>query len=157
MPLWFMKVGARWGPNSGFHFIFWRTSSSHCVICPFPNTLFLLFFFSEPPRPSARLLPTAYPYSHKMNIHPSLFLHNFAQVSVSKTPHLIPSSWTVFSKAPYSSLHQEFLQGASLVVQWLRLQAPSAGVLASIPGCRTGSHMLQLRVQAPQLRPGIAK
>ena len=156
MPLWFTKVGARWGPNSGFHFIFWRTSSCHCVMCPFPSTLFLLFFFSEPPRPSARLLPTP-TLIHIRWISIPLFLHNFAQVSVSKTPHLIPSCWTVFSKVPYSSLHQEFLQGASLVVQWLRLQAPSAGVLASIPGCRTGSHMLQLRVQGPQLRPGAAK
>ena len=74
---------------------------------------FPLFVFSEPPRPSARLLPTCYPYSHKMNVHPSLFLHSFVQVPVSKTPHLILSSWTVFSAVPYSSLHQEFLWGPS--------------------------------------------
>ena len=35
--------------------------------------------------------------------------------------------------------------GASLVVQWLRLQAPNAGGLSLIPGQRTRSHLLQLR------------
>ena len=34
----------------------------------------------------------------------------------------------------------------SLVVQWLRLHAPSAGGLGSIPGQGTRSHKLQLRV-----------
>ena len=37
-----------------------------------------------------------------------------------------------------------------LVVQWLRLQVPSAGGLGSIPGQGTRFHM-------PQLRPGVAK
>ena len=41
---------------------------------------------------------------------------------------------------------------ASLVVQWLRLHVPNAGVLGSIPGQGTISHMLQLRVRMPQLR-----
>ena len=43
--------------------------------------------------------------------------------------------------------------GTSLVVQWLRFQAPNAvgeKGLGSIPGLGTGSHM-------PQLRPSIAK
>ena len=34
--------------------------------------------------------------------------------------------------------------GTSLVVQWLRLHAPNAGGLGSIPGQGTKSHMLQL-------------
>ena len=34
----------------------------------------------------------------------------------------------------------------SLVVQWLRLRAPSAGGLGSIPGRGTRSHMLQLKI-----------
>ncbi|TEA38804.1 hypothetical protein DBR06_SOUSAS610174, partial [Sousa chinensis] len=34
----------------------------------------------------------------------------------------------------------------SLVVQWLRLHAPSAGGPASIPGQGTRSHMLQLKI-----------
>ena len=42
--------------------------------------------------------------------------------------------------------------GTSLVVQWLRLHAPNAGVRGSIPGQGTGSHMPQLRVCMPQLR-----
>ena len=49
------------------------------------------------------------------------------------------------------------LGGTSLVVQWLRLRAPNAGGLGSIPGQGTRSHMLQLRVHMPQLRPGTAK
>ena len=42
------------------------------------------------------------------------------------------------------------IQRDSLVVQWLRLHAPNAGPLGSIPGQGTRSHMLQLR-------PGTAK
>ena len=37
-------------------------------------------------------------------------------------------------------------RGTSLVVQWLRLHAPNAGSLGSIPGQGTRSHMPQLRV-----------
>ena len=40
-------------------------------------------------------------------------------------------------------------QGTSLVVQWLRFCNPNAGVLGSIPGQGTRSHM-------PRLRPGAA-
>ena len=36
-------------------------------------------------------------------------------------------------------------QGPSLVVQWLRLHAPNAGALGSIPAQGTRSHMLQLK------------
>ena len=36
-------------------------------------------------------------------------------------------------------------KGTSLVVQWLRLQAPSAGRPGSISGLGTRSHMLQLK------------
>ena len=35
--------------------------------------------------------------------------------------------------------------GTSLVVQWLGLRAPNAGVLGSIPGQGTGTHMPQLK------------
>ena len=42
--------------------------------------------------------------------------------------------------------------GTSLVVQWLRLCAPSAGGLGSIPGQGTRSHMPQLRIRMPQLK-----
>ena len=40
--------------------------------------------------------------------------------------------------------------GTSMVVQWLRLQAPNAAGLGSVPGQGTRSHK-------PQLRPGTAK
>ena len=43
-------------------------------------------------------------------------------------------------------------QGASLVVQWLRLQAPGAGDLGSVPGQGTRTHMPQLSIPKPQLK-----
>ena len=43
------------------------------------------------------------------------------------------------------------------MVQWLRLRAPNAGGLGSIPGQGTRSHMLQLGARMLQLRPGTAK
>ena len=42
--------------------------------------------------------------------------------------------------------------GTSLVVWWLRLRAPSAGGLGSIPSQGTIYHIPQLRVHKPQLR-----
>ena len=42
--------------------------------------------------------------------------------------------------------------GTSLVVQWLRLRAPNAGDLGSIPGQGTRSHVPQLRVHMLQLK-----
>ena len=38
------------------------------------------------------------------------------------------------------------MEGISLVVQWLRLHAPNAGVLGLMPGQRTRYHMLQLKI-----------
>ena len=42
--------------------------------------------------------------------------------------------------------------GTSLVVQWLRLRAPNAGGLGSIPGQGARSHVPQLRVCMRQLK-----
>ena len=42
--------------------------------------------------------------------------------------------------------------GTSLVVPWLRLLAPNAGSLGSIPGQRIRSHIPQPRVQMAQLK-----
>ena len=57
--------------------------------------------------------------------------------------------WRFFRKLkielPYDS-------GTSLVVQWLGLCAPNAGVPGLIPGQGTRSHMPQLRVHMPQLK-----
>ena len=47
--------------------------------------------------------------------------------------------------------------GTSLVAQRLRLCTPEAGGLGSIPGQGTRSHMQQLRLHMPQLRPGTNK
>ena len=44
------------------------------------------------------------------------------------------------------------ISGTSLVVQWLRLHAPNAGGLGSMPDQETRSFMLQLRVRMPQLK-----
>ena len=44
---------------------------------------------------------------------------------------------------PYSL--NKYTVGTSLVVQWLRLQAPNAGVLGLTPGQGTRSHMPQLK------------
>ena len=49
-------------------------------------------------------------------------------------------------------LFQEAWLGASLVVQWLRLNTPSARGLGSVPGQGTRSHMPQLRIHMPQLK-----
>ena len=43
-----------------------------------------------------------------------------------------------------------YIYGTSLVVQRLRLQAPNAKHLGSIPSQGTRSHMLQLRVCTPR-------
>ena len=42
--------------------------------------------------------------------------------------------------------------GTSLVVQWLRLQATSAGGLGLISGWGARYYMLQLRIHMPQLK-----
>ena len=46
----------------------------------------------------------------------------------------------------------KILTGTSLVVQWLRLHAPSEGGLGLIPNQETRSHKPQLRVGLPQQR-----
>ena len=48
-------------------------------------------------------------------------------------------------------------RGTSLVARRLRLCAPSAGGLGSIPGQGTRSHWPKRRVHMPQLRPGTAR
>ena len=42
--------------------------------------------------------------------------------------------------------------GTSLVVQWLRLQAPNAGGLGLIPGQGTRSHMPQLKMSCAAIK-----
>ena len=42
--------------------------------------------------------------------------------------------------------------GSSLMVQWLRLHTPNAGVLGLIPSQGTRSHMLQLRIHTLQVK-----
>ena len=46
--------------------------------------------------------------------------------------------------------NQNHDKGTSLVVQWLRLRAPNAGGLGSIPGKESRSHILQLRPRAAE-------
>ena len=51
--------------------------------------------------------------------------------------------------------YNEKKKGTPLVVQGLRLHAPTAGTPGSIPGQGTRSHMPQLRVYTPQRRSKI--
>ena len=46
----------------------------------------------------------------------------------------------------HSASPKASLEGTSLVIQWLGLHTPNAGGLGSIPGQRTRSHMLQLKI-----------
>ena len=54
----------------------------------------------------------------------------------------------------YHTIHlfKVYYSGASLVGQWLRLYAPNAGGLGSIPGWGTRSRMLELRVCILQVK-----
>ena len=52
------------------------------------------------------------------------------------------SAWSFKLKHGFKKTHS----GTSLVVQWLRLRAPNAGGLGSIPGQGTRSHMPQLKI-----------
>ena len=54
--------------------------------------------------------------------------------------------WCRVKENSYKTLLSEGAIVTSLVVQWLRLCAPNAGGLGSIPGERTRSHVPQLRV-----------
>ena len=47
--------------------------------------------------------------------------------------------------------------GTFQIVQWLRHRTPKAGGLGLIPGQGTRSHMSQLSVYKPQLRPSTTK
>ena len=47
--------------------------------------------------------------------------------------------------------------GTSLVVQWLRFHTPIAGDPGLNPSQGTRSHMPQLRIGIPKLRPNAAK
>ena len=53
---------------------------------------------------------------------------------------------------PKGATFEGRLLGTCLVVQWLRLCAPNAGGLGSIPGRGTRPHTLLLRVRVPQLK-----
>ena len=44
-----------------------------------------------------------------------------------------------------TSTNENYAEGNSLVVEWLRLRAPNAGGLSSIPGQGSRFHVLQLR------------
>ena len=64
------------------------------------------------------------------------------------------SSKTVLKRKIYNT--KNFIRRdrsrTSLVVQWVRLRAPNAGGLGSIPGRGTRSRMQQLKSYMPQLR-----
>lgn len=136
-----------------FRLPFYFQESIILLLCHLPiskhSFSFPLFIFIEPPRPSARLLPTSYPYSHKMNVHPlSLSSQLCSGASFKGLPHLIPIKLDCVLHSTIFFPPSGFLRGPP---------SSQCGVLASSPGCRTGSHMLQLRIPVPQLRPSTAK
>ena len=45
-----------------------------------------------------------------------------------------------------TSTNENYAEGNSLVVEWLRLRAPNAGGLSSIPAQGIRSHTLQLKI-----------
>ena len=63
---------------------------------------------------------------------------------------LSPLLFNILLEVLATAIRQEKeIKGTSLVVQWLRLHAPNAGGLGSIPGQGTRSRMPQLRVCMP--------
>ena len=89
-------------------------------------------------------------YSSKLLIHShsSISMETMAMMLTT----LLPESTGRLNKDILEFVNQKMAPGTFLVVQWLRLSAANAGGLGSIPGHRTRSHMLQLRVHMPQLR-----
>ena len=59
---------------------------------------------------------------------------------LEKSPHSSPA-WPKINKYIF-----KWIAGTSLVVQWLRLHALSAGILGLTPGQGTRSHMPQLKI-----------
>ena len=105
-------------------------------------------------------LPTP-PVTSSCPSHPTPPVSSQAS-SGSQAPHSSHLPWTASSGCPYRRLRPTQFWGfkgmplksssleTSLVVQWLRLWAPNAGVLGPIPGQRTRSCM-------PQLNPSTVK
>ena len=62
-----------------------------------------------------------------------------------KETHLDQGNTTMSPETNPRIYGQLILNKGTMVVQWLRLCAPNAGGLGSIPGYGTRSHMLQLR------------
>ena len=95
-------------------------------------------------------------------VHPRLLctwsfhdrLFQFPWLSCNQDSCLSVVSEAACSEAGKSNCLKRGLVGTSLVVQWLRLPAPNAGVLGSLPGQGTRSHVRQLKVQqaATQIR-----
>ena len=88
--------------------------------------------------------------------------------TVVTKPHLtLQVLWSWDSPSVLSP--EDAREGTSLVIQWLRLHAPSVGGPGSILGQGTRSHVPQLKIMptatkmqdgrscVPQLRPGTAK
>ena len=85
-----------------------------------------------------------------------LLIHSHSSVSMETMAMmlttLLPESIGRLNKDILEFVNQKMAPGTFWVVQWLRLPAATAGGLGSIPGHRTRSRMLQLRVHMPQLR-----
>ena len=60
------------------------------------------------------------------------------------------AKWDRYTREKFT---ENICGGTSLVVQWLRLHAPTVGGPGSIPGQGTRSYMLQLRACMVQIYP----
>ena len=65
---------------------------------------------------------------------------------------LAPAVSVQWVRRPATRNNNNKKMGTSLVVQWLRLCAPGAGGMGSIPSQGTRSHMSQLRVHMLQVK-----
>ncbi|XP_070310792.1 EEF1A lysine methyltransferase 3 isoform X2 [Odocoileus virginianus] len=110
----------------------------------------------------AALQGTVHGFSLSVYSPSCVCLHCLLSCSVPEHPLTPPRPATCLLHSSSSSqdweLHFGLLvvkcssQGTSLVVQWLRLGAPNAGGLGSIPDQGTRSHMPKLRVRRSQLK-----
>ena len=101
-------------------------------------------------QPNNTYMPPKYPTTYNK--------HSFVCTTLNRNSYEYGSSVT--TELDYKKQHMQISQhsrqplrnnsGASLVVQWLRLWAPSAGGPGSIPGQGTRSHMLQLNITKTQ-------
>ena len=90
-------------------------------------------------------------YCKILTIGTSLAVQRLRLLFIAAYVGSIPSQGTKIPQAKQHSQKKKKPTGTSLVVQWLRLHTPNAGVRGLIPGQGTRSYVLQLRHGALKL------